>query len=279
MENLPFLELTKGNVPVSNNAVSEPDAADRFHRVASSPAPQRGVVGWFGRPFYREARRVLELRALQRSALWDGSGLPAGEGRPVLLIPGFMAGRFTAEPLAHVLRAAGWDVTIAALGRNSGPAYHGIDIAGAELRALSERANQKVTLIGHSRGGQFARVLAVRAPHLVAQVITAGSPLSTKYPPFAVVKVPAELLDRAWRAGAFGEVDTDREQEVDDDRYAPFPESVDFVSIWSKTDGIVDWRTSADTAAFSIEVVTTHLGVIRSIDGVSAIGEALTRQE
>ena len=237
----------------------------------------RNLTGWFGRPFHLEARRPFELRALRRSPLWEGAGVPPGRGRPLLLIPGFMAGRTTAEPLARVLRAAGWEVTIAAVGRNTGPAYHGVDATEADLLALTEQHGSRVHTIGHSRGGQFARVLAVRHPERVAQVIAVGTPLGVKYPPFVVVKVPAELLDRAWRAGAFGEVDPAREQAVDDDRANPFPSGVDFVSIWSRTDGIVDWRMSQEAAAHSIEASASHLGLISSVAGIEAIAAALHR--
>jgi len=237
------------------------------------------VARWFGRPVHLEARRPFELRALRRSDLWAGVGVPPGLGRPLLLIPGFMAGRTTAEPLAHILRTAGWDVTVAGVGRNSGPAYLGIDASEADLLELSERHGQPVRAIGHSRGGQFARVLAVRHPERVAQVITVGAPLMVKYPSFVVVRVPAELLDRAWRAGAFGDVDHAREEAVDDDRYLPFPGHVDFVSIWSRTDGIVDWRMSQEPAAHGLEVSASHLGLISSVAGVEAIAAALERLE
>lgn len=239
---------------------------------------RRGLLGWFGRPVHLEVRRPFELRALRRSPFWRGDRLPPGRGRPLLLIPGFMAGPNTAEPLAHVLQAAGWRVRVAGVGRNSGPAYEGVDTCERELCDLAEEYGQPVSVIGHSRGGQYARILGVRHTERVAQVIVVGTPLLVKYPPFFVVKVPAEVLDRAWRAGAFGPVDPEREQEVDDHRYLPFPEDIDFVSIWSKTDGIVDWRMSQEPGAVDIEVSASHLGLISSVEGVRAIGEALARQ-
>ena len=242
-------------------------------------AGQTGFAGWFGRPVHLEARRPFEQRSLRRSPLWRGEGVPAGEGRPLLLISGFLAGPKTVDPLAHVLRAAGWHVRIAGVGRNSGPAYHGVDVSGRDLADLAESSGQAVTMVGHSRGGQYARILAVRHPDLIQQVIVAGAPLQVKYPPFVVVKVPAEVLDRAWRAGAFGPVDPNREQAVDDDRYLPFPDGLDFVSIWSRNDGIVDWRMSREPAAYDIEVSTSHRGLISSIPGVEAVATALARQD
>ncbi len=231
----------------------------------------------FARPVWLEARAPFERRALRRSELWDGIGIPAGEGRPVLIIPGFMSGPHKARQISHVLDRAGWQVKVADVGFNAGPAYHSVDAAAADLESLAEQTDQQVTIVGHSRGGQFGRVLAVRHPELVRRVIAIGAPLLTKYPTFVVVKVPAEALDKAWRLGAFGHVALEREQAVDDDRYAPFPESVDLVSIYSRNDGIVDWRYCLDPEAEMVEITGSHLGLVNSITGIEAIANALPR--
>ena len=179
----------------------------------------------------------------------------------------------------RVLSAAGWSVETAAVGRNSGPAYVGVDAAVDDLVRMHRSSGQPVTIVGHSRGGQFARVLAVRYRSMVRQVIAVGSPLLVKYPQFAPVKVPAELLDRGWRAGAFGQVHPDRELAVDQDRLAPFPDDVDFVSIYSRSDGIVDWRACIEDAAVPIEVTASHRGLINGVAGLEAIADALRRQD
>lgn len=250
----------------------EPDESGTPHQ------PRKGPVGWFGRPLLLEARTPFEHRTLRRSPLWQGQGIPLGGSRPLLIIPGFLAGPRSTLPLARVLSAAGWDVETAGVGRNSGPAYIGVDAASDDLRRMHETTGQAVTIVGHSRGGQFARVLAVRYPSVVRQVIAVGSPLLLKYPEFAAVKVPAELLDRGWRAGAFGQVHPDRELAVDLDRSAAFPLGVDFVSIYSRSDGIVDWRSCIDGVAIAMEVVASHRGLVKSVAGVTAIARALDRQ-
>ena len=236
-------------------------------------------MGWFGRPVHLEARTPFEHRNLRRSRFWQGQGIPPGHGRPLLIIPGFLAGPRSTSSLARVLSEAGWAVETAAVGRNSGPAYVGVDAASKDLQRLRDGSDHAVTIVGHSRGGQFARVLAVRYPTAVRQVIAVGSPLLVKYPEFAPVKVPAELLDRGWRAGAFGEVHPDRELAVDVDRAADFPVGVDFVSIYSRSDGIVDWRTCIDGVAVTMEVVASHRGLVRGVPGITAIARALGRQD
>jgi pimeloyl-ACP methyl ester carboxylesterase len=254
-----------------NNAARRPNG--------SPPAPQTGVVSWFGRPVLLEARSPYEHRRLRRSKLWRGEGIPAGRGRPLLIIPGFLAAPRSSRSALHVLSTAGWSAEVAAVGRNSGPAYVSVDAAEADLHRLYEQHGRPVTIVGHSRGGQFARILAVRYPKMVGQIITLGTPLLLKYPNFAAVKVPVELLDKTWRAGAFGEVFPEKENDVDRDRYADFPDGVDFVSIYSRTDGIVDWRTCIEPAAHTVEVQASHRGLINGVPGLSAVASALERQD
>ncbi len=195
----------------------------------------------------------------------------------MLIIPGFMSGPHKAAPLAHVLNASGWRAQVADVGRNAGPAYDSVDAAARNLHDLAEETGRAVAVVGHSRGGQFGRVLAYRHPELVHRVVAVTSPLRTKYPPFFLVKVPAETLDRVWRAGVFGAVNPDREQAVDDDRYRRLADHIDLVSIYSRTDGIIDWRYAFDDQARMVEIDATHLGVMQSIAGVRAIAAELDR--
>ena len=253
-------------------------SSDETTDLHQGQGPQTGMAGWFGRPVHLELRGPFELRMLKRSPLWRGEGVPAGEGRPLLIIPGFLAAPKGAVALHHILNKAGWQAEVASVGRNSGPAYVGLDAAETDLRRLEDTTGQPVTIVGHSRGGQFARVLAVRHPEFVKQIVVIGTPLLVKYPDFAAVKLPAEVLDRGWRAGAFGEVFPERESDVDRDRYADFPDDIDFVSIYSKTDGIVDWRTSIEPAAHTVEISASHRGLLNSVPGVAAIADALRRQ-
>ncbi len=197
----------------------------------------------------------------------------------MLIIPGFLAAPRSSRSVLHVMSTAGWGAEVAGVGRNSGPAYVGMAAAEADLNRMYEDHGAPVTIVGHSRGGQFARILAVRHPEKVGQIVTLGTPLLLKYPNFAAVKVPVELLDKGWRAGAFGPVYPELESEVDRDRYAEFPSGVDFVSIYSRTDGIVDWRTCIEPAAHTIEVQASHRGLINGVPGLSAIAEALRRQD
>lgn len=241
------------------------------------PSPQSGIASWLGRPFWLELRTPFELRALRKSELWEGIGIPEGRGRPVVIIPGFMAGRGKTDAVEHILNQAGWKAVAPDVGRNSGPSINTINICLETIDQLVAETGQAVTIVGHSRGGQFGRVMAVEHPEKIRQVITLGSPLRAKYPNFLLVKIPAEFWDKVWRLGLLEETDPADEKWVDERRYAPFPDSVDLVSIYSRSDGLIDWRLMLEEPATGIEVVSTHQGIMNSIEGILGIAKGLRR--
>jgi pimeloyl-ACP methyl ester carboxylesterase len=181
---------------------------------------------------------------------------PKGDGHPVLLLPGFMAGDFSMKPLKRYLEKLGYQVFHWELGRNLGP--RAIGPAGEKLIArldhIHAETGQKVSLIGWSLGGTLARQLSRRRPDLVRQVISLGSPITG-----------SPKSTNAWRAY---EVITG--QKVDHpDVHAQLRESHDVppvpsTAIFSKQDGIVAWQNSREPEAEqtdNIEVKGSHCGL------------------
>lgn len=126
-----------------------------------------------------EARWQLELAALLASGVHRGVGVPRGDGAPVLLVPGFLAGDASLAVMRAWLRRLGYRTY------RSGIAWN-VDCSESTVRRLdrrvadvAERAGGPITLVGHSRGGLLAHAVAVRRPRRVVQVITMGSPLSS----------------------------------------------------------------------------------------------------
>ena len=142
-------------------------------------------------PFWREGLAGLELAALRRSAVWRGGGVPDGEGRPVLLIPGFLAGDGSLATMTQWLRQNGYHTRRAGIRINVGCSSEAIDRLEERVERFAEESGERVALIGQSRGGIFARNLAVRRPDLVSGIVTLGSPtvnqLSTH--PFVLAQV------------------------------------------------------------------------------------------
>jgi pimeloyl-ACP methyl ester carboxylesterase len=241
--------------------------------------PQAGIAGMIGRPTWREAGWALELLQLFRSPVWRGTGVPAGDGRPVLVVGGFGAGAGSSAILERWLRQAGYEVGDAAVGRNIGPSERSVSAIVAGVEELRRRTGRRVAIIGHSRGGHQARVAAVRIPEQLALLVTLGSPHRQAYPPHLSVRLPIEGIRMAGRFGILGRGVQLDEEDFHRDREAPFPPAVPFVSMWSRTDGIVDWRACRDPGAEDVELPGTHLGLAASAPAYRALAAVLGRPD
>src|SRR5918999_5282142 len=127
-------------------------------------------------PLWREARLGLETAALLRDPVLRGEGLADGRGRPALLIPGFMAGDPSLALMSDWLRRAGYRPTRAGMRSNVGCSGAGLGALEERLERAVERQGERAVVIGQSRGGSQAKVLAARRPDLVCGVVTLGSP-------------------------------------------------------------------------------------------------------
>src|SRR3954451_2013159 len=119
-------------------------------------------------PLWRESRAGVEAAVLFRSSVWRGGGVPDGAGRPVLLIPGFMAGDGSMSTMTRWLRENGYRTHRAGIRANVGWSEENLARLEARLEELAARTGERVAIIGQSRGGVFARVLGVRRPDLVS---------------------------------------------------------------------------------------------------------------
>ena len=234
-------------------------------------------------PLWREARLGLEAAALLRDPVLRGAGLRDGRGRPVMLIPGFLAGDASLGPMAGWLKRAGYRPTRAGMRAN-------VDCSGALIGRLEERLERVVgeqgmraVVIGQSRGGALAKVLAVRRPDLVAGVVTLGSP---QMAPLAVHPLVRAQLHALGTLGSLGAPGLFRRSCLDGECCAefwtelagPMPAGVGLVAVYSKSDGIVDWRACLDPCADEqVEISTSHVGMAVSAAAWKAVASALER--
>jgi pimeloyl-ACP methyl ester carboxylesterase len=179
---------------------------------------------------------------------------PRGDGRPVMLLPGFGTDELSMRPLGRYLRYLGYDVYDWGLGRNRGRVNRHTRQIGARVREISrELDGASVTLIGWSLGGVIARETARLFAPYVREVITLATPIigGPKY------TTAAGHFARA------GKLDLDEfEKEVHARNSAGIQQPV--TSIYSKRDGIVGWRASVDVYnahARNIEVNSSHFGI------------------
>lgn len=193
-----------------------------------------------------ELLTTLALRPLLRR-------LKKGDGHPVLLLPGFLAGDLSTRPLRGVLRDLGYWAHRWNLGRNLGVRGDLEQRLTRRVAEVNERHGRKVSLIGWSLGGVYARVMANRHPERVRGVISLGSPFAKNA--------------KATRSGWLYEWFTDQPiEEIPPERMADVRRTppVPTTSIFSRTDGIAAWQTSIEPEgprSESIEVVGSHLGL------------------
>lgn len=216
-------------------------------------------------PIWREGLVALERAALTGDPVWRGDGVRRGYGEPVLLIPGFMAGDASLGMMASWLRRIGYRPCRAGISANVDCTARAVRRLEEQLERHVERHGRPATIVGQSRGGTMARILAVRRPDLVDAIACLGSPLVDQFAVHPLVRLQVHavaLLGSIGVQGLFSHgcretccVQTDRELS------GPFPNGVRFTSVYSRSDGIVDWRSCLDPAARQVEVRSTHVGM------------------
>ena len=179
--------------------------------------------------------------------------LPRGDGHAVLVLPGFLASDASTRPLRRALTRLGYDAQGWGLGRNTGASVRVREGMTRRLEQLHTQSGGKVSLVGWSLGGVYARELARNAPDPVRRVLTLGSPINGDPRGSS-----AESLYR--------QVNGLKEAPVDWDgihrRRVPPP--VPCTAVYSKTDGIVSWRCAMETEApntENVEVYGSHCGL------------------
>ena len=189
-----------------------------------------------------------------------------------------MAGTGSFRLLEPWLRRCGWETRRAPVGRNDQAAAVVMDLIEPWARETAALEGGPVPVIGHSRGGQEGRVLAVRRPEDVSLLVTLGAPHQVLVPPHVAIRLPiAALQVRAWARKAGPEPVAQARYEADLRR--PFPDTVPFVNIYSRTDGFLDWRSCLDPGSEGVEIDCTHLGLTASVPAFRAIADALGRLE
>jgi pimeloyl-ACP methyl ester carboxylesterase len=198
-----------------------------------------------------EGRAPWEYLAMLAATPWLRQ-LPTGDGHPVLVLPGLAANDLTTLPLRSFLRERGYTVHGWKQGLNLGPRDGVLEQCGQRLQELAQRHGEKVSLVGWSLGGVYAREVAKEHAGLVRCVITLGSPFAAH-----------PRATNAWRVYELlnGGLPEDDDAMVARLRRAP---PVPTTSIYSRTDGVVAWQCSInddEPHTENIEVHASHMGM------------------
>lgn len=185
---------------------------------------------------------------------------------PVVLVPGFLAGDGSLSLMAAALRRQGFRTYRSHIHANVGCTLAAATQLEARLESIAIRRGSRIQLVGHSLGGMLARGLAVRRPDLVSSIVTMGSPMLAPGAHHASLARSVDVLVRLSRAGLPGLMSEDcvagacARRSFEESRQ-PVPADVAFTAIYSRRDGIVDWRACVDPMAVPVEVRTSHVGM------------------
>ena len=238
-------------------------------------AAKAAVLG--GRP---QAPGALRL-ALEMRVPWEfGASLlalpilrsaPRGDGHAVLVFPGLVASDTSTAPLRQYLAGQGYDARAWGLGRNLGPGRGTIEACFDMVRQVHRETGKKVSLVGWSLGGIYAREAAKVVPDAVRMVITLGTPFSG-----------GPKSTNAWRVYEFasGEDSEARAHQYDLAKAPPVPTT----SIYSRTDGVVAWEASQQKPSGrkdteNIEVEASHIGLGVNPFSLYAVADRLAQPE
>lgn len=228
------------------------------------PRPS-ALLFWLESRAIYDAAGMMPLFALQKY-------LPKGDGHPVLVLPGFMAGSRTTQPLRSLLRQMGYKAHCWKLGYNSGYSHRLHQGLRDRVKELADRYQQKVSLVGWSLGGVYAREIAREMPDHTRLVISMGSPFRA-HPRSTNAHRVFELLS----AVRYQDIPVGMLEHMAE------PPPVPTTALYTRGDGVVAWQGTVEVSdrwdVENIHVGGAHLGLGFNPRSVIAITDRLAQAE
>lgn len=203
---------------------------------------------------------------LLRHKAWRQIKAEQGRGVGVLLVPGFGCGDRTLTLTGRWLRARGYRPAGARIGLNVGCTTTLVDRIEQRLVEHAEETAGPVVLLGQSRGGWLARLVAARRPDLVRGLVMAGSPVLDPLGANPKVVRAARFLTRVSGLGIPGLLDADCLTGPCYRTHSgalgePLPAGVRALAVYSRLDRIVPWELCQDPSAECVEIRSNHTGM------------------
>ena len=200
------------------------------------------------------------------------SQAPKGEPHPVMVLPGFMGGDDSTLLLRRFMARLRYKPLSWLQGTNTGSPEQ-LDAVMLRFYRLQHVMGTKISLVGQSLGGVYAREIAKQFPDAVRTVITLGSPYgatgsgSTNPMVEALFEQMSGLTVEQMRARM--------PEERDYKRLA-----VPATSVFSKTDGVVGWHACIEDEtdiSENIQVRGSHVGMAMNPDVLRVIADRLAQ--
>ncbi len=238
------------------------------------PAERASVAPLLGELRYgRELARLLSSRVFRSIEHRE-------DAPPVLLVPGFMAGDTSLTVLRQWLSRRGHRVHMSGIRANVDCAEELVGRLAEQLHALASETEERVFLVGQSRGGALARSLAVREPDAITGLAMLGSPITDDLAVSSHVMRAARLVATLGDLGLPGMLSRSCKDGACCEQFhaelaAPLPAHVHATAVYSYTDGIVDWQACVDPHAQPVAVDSSHCGMSVNVNVYRVLDKAL----
>jgi pimeloyl-ACP methyl ester carboxylesterase len=222
---------------------------------------------------------IQQFASLARDPVGYGVGVPRGDGRPVLLIPGFTAGDWSLGTLARWLGRIGYKPYLSGIDLNVGCPRRKVELVGWRAEKIARESGQRVTIIGHSLGGVLGRAIATVSPAVVREVVALGSPIRSGWTGVHDQVRPAlQVIQSFWQLFS-GVPENCGTMECScglaDAVFAPTPARSRFSAIYTRRDEVVQWQSCIDDAGANFEVSGLHASLIVNREVYRILGALL----
>jgi triacylglycerol lipase len=235
-------------------------------------------------PIWFESLVGIDWTMLHFSPVYFGFGVPKGDGSAVVVVPGFLGSDFYLYELYLWLARIGYKPYLSNIGWNADCLNALSDKLNLTIQKAHEETGKKVHLIGHSLGGILSRSVAAQNPSLIESVITLASPFRGVRSHPKVIEMSEKIRLRIFQLNDKAEFP---------DCYTGFcnckavtalnsflDEKVRRAAIYTKSDGIVDWKSCVTRdPKQNFEVTGTHLGLAFNFQVYKIIAAQLANQE
>jgi pimeloyl-ACP methyl ester carboxylesterase len=220
-----------------------------------------------------------QFASLVRDPVGYGVGVPRGDGRPVLLIPGFTAGDWSLGTMARWLGRVGYRPYLSGIDLNVGCPRRKMELVGWRVEKIARESGQRVTIIGHSLGGVLGRAIAAANPANVRQVVALGSPIRDGW-----AGVHDRIRPALQAIQSFWQTFSDEPEMCGTSEcscafvaavFAPTSGKSRFSAIYTRRDEIVQWQSCIDDAGSNFEVPGLHASLIVNREVYRILGSIL----
>lgn len=231
-------------------------------------------------PIWFESLVGIDWTLLHLSPVYYGFGVPKGDGSPVIVVPGFLGSDFYLYELYLWLGRIGYTPYFSSIGWNADCLHTLSDKLIETIHKAHKETGKKVHLIGHSLGGVLSRAAAMQNVEMVESVITLASPFRGVRSHPNVVKMAEKVRTRIF---------TKTDKTEFPNCYTGYchcatvtalqnflPDKIRRTAIYTKTDGIVDWKNCVTRdESQNFEVSGTHIGLVYNFQVFKLIAERL----